>query len=74
MRDYRDVTELSREELNELKQAYLCEKVDSPSYGELADSTNIPDKVIFAHYAGVAFGPEDFFCSTETESSGKEEK
>jgi len=65
MEGYRNVKELSREELNELKQSYLCEMVASPSYGEMADSVNISDEVIYAHYAGVAFGPEDFFCSCQ---------
>lgn len=59
----RSVEELTREELNELKQNYLFEAVGTPSYGELADSTRIPDEVIFKHYAGVQFGPEDFFCN-----------
>lgn len=61
----RSVEELTREELNELKQNYVFETAgdSEPSYGELADSVDIPDEVIFKHYAGVSFGPEDFFCN-----------
>ena len=69
MEGYRSVKELNRDELDELKQAYLCEKNPSPSYGELAESTNIPDEEIFDHYDNVGFSPEDFFCS----SRGKED-
>ena len=61
--DYRSVKELTKDELDELKQVYVCETVKNPSYGELADSTDIPDEEIFAHYADVQFGPEDFFCN-----------
>lgn len=60
---YRTVQELTREELNELKQSYVAETVKNPSWGELADSVDIPDEVIFEKYAGIAFGPEDFFCN-----------
>ena len=35
---FRSVEELTREELNELKQNYVAETRDDPSYGELADS------------------------------------
>lgn len=64
---YRSVRELTRNELDELKQAYVTESVGNPSYGELADSVNIPDAVIYAKYAGISFGPEDFFCSLHEE-------
>ena len=55
---YRTVQELTREELNELKQSYVAETVKNPSWGELADSVDIPDEVIFEKYAGIAFGPK----------------
>jgi hypothetical protein len=63
------VYDLSREQLNELKQAYVCQLyedsdvLESPSYGELVDSEQIPDSVIFEHYDGVSFVDDDFFCS-----------
>lgn len=38
---YRTVQELTREELNELKQSYVAETVKNPSWGELADSVDI---------------------------------
>ena len=67
-----DVKELSREQIAELKQAYLMRKMDengeTPSYGELAlaDQT-VSDEEIFAEYAGTEFSPEDFASSGEAE-------
>jgi len=65
------VRDLNREQLNELKYAYAVQLTDCGedkevlgiSYEELADSTEIPDEVIFNHYDGVAFTEDDFFCS-----------
>ena len=60
------VRELSRDQLNELKQAYaarLAETGEEISYGELVESTEIPDDVIFNHYDGILFTDDDFFCS-----------
>lgn len=65
------VTELNRDELDELKQTYASELVDSGeyedvvgiSYGELADSIVIPDNVIFDHFDGIDFTEDDFFCN-----------
>lgn len=61
------VYELSREQLDELKQAYAIQLVeidgDVIGYGILADAAEIPDDVIFQHYAGIMFSPDDFFCS-----------
>lgn len=59
----RTVLELSRNELDELKQSYITEKLGSPSYKELSDSQEIPDEVIFKHYADIQFGTDDFFCN-----------
>lgn len=59
------VTELSRDQLTELKQAYLTELLDrdglEPSWGELADADQlIPDAEIYEAYEGCIFAPGDF--------------
>lgn len=59
------VFELSRDELNELKEAYADQlKPDGISVGELLDANNMPDSVIFNHYCEVMFSEDDFFCNT----------
>ena len=60
------VRELSRDQLNELKQVYaaqLTETGEEISYGELVETTEIPDDVIFNHYDGILFTDDDFFCN-----------
>ena len=61
------VHELSRDQLDELKQNYVFETVENPSYGELADSVGIPDEVVFDYYAGIRFVNDDFFCTAGKE-------
>lgn len=72
-----DVTELSRDQLVELKQNYLCSLDDSGDYSEVFDTHYIeisysdllnaddivPDDVVFDNYCGVIFCDDDFFCS-----------
>ena len=60
-----NVTDLNREQLTELKQAYLTEIFDrdglSPSWGELADADElIPDAEIYEAYEGYIFSAGDF--------------
>lgn len=71
------VTELSLDQLVELKQNYLSELADDgsfaevmdcdynePSYSDLANADDIvPDDVVFRNYEGVCFVPDDFFCT-----------
>lgn len=63
-----NVHELSRDQLVELKQAYLCEIADprcceSPSYGELALTDElVTDAEIFERWEGTDFVPDDFLC------------
>ena len=50
-----DVTELNRDQLNELKTTYLYDvENDYSCIGE------IPDAVIFEHFGGISFVPDDF--------------
>lgn len=59
------VYDLSRDQLVELKQTYLCQLMETGeeclSWGELAAADDIiPDAVIYDHYAGVTFTDDDF--------------
>ena len=63
-----NVRELSRDQLVELKQAYLCETNNSVNYGtsyeELADADSlISDNEIITQYDGYDFSDDDFFCT-----------
>lgn len=65
------VKELTRDQLVELKQNYLTQKMDekgeSPSYGELAEADQtITDDEIFSEYDGTMFSEDDFMCSCDT--------
>ena len=56
------VRDLNREQLNELKQHYICEQIDNPSYLDLANAEDIPDEIIYDYYDFVHFVSDDFSC------------
>lgn len=62
------VTELNKNQLEELKQRYYCEKMDAQgegvSYGELIEIDNlVSDNEIFEEYGATDFHNDDFFCT-----------
>jgi hypothetical protein len=60
----RIVTDLTRDELNELKAAYAEQlNDDGISWGELCESREIPDDIIFEHFGDIGFVEDDFFCN-----------
>ena len=67
------VQELNREQYKELCQAYITEfwtddahGTKLPSMSELACADElVAEDVIYSHYAGINFVPEDFSCSME---------
>lgn len=60
---YKTVYDLTREELEELKMSYYDELqyTDDADYFLCYDE--IPDAVIFNHYAEISFVDDDFFCN-----------
>lgn len=57
------VTELSRDQLTELKERYYTERNENVSYGELASINElVTDAEIFKEYDCVNFVEDDFFC------------
>ena len=55
------VTELSRDQLTELKQNHLIEQLNSCSWGDLANVDEIiSDEVIFELYNDYIFVDDDF--------------
>ena len=61
------VRELTEDEMLELKTNYLFDRATfgTVSYGELADSENIPNQEIYDFYGSVSFTEDDFFCNQE---------
>lgn len=54
------VRELTRDQLDQLKQAYICELMADPSWGDLTDAQDLPNDIIFEHYDGIEFVDDDF--------------
>jgi hypothetical protein len=58
------VTELTRDQLTELKQHYYCERNDNVSMGELvAIDDLVSDAEIYEEYSCTDFTCDDFFCT-----------
>lgn len=56
-----NITELTRGQLELVKQRYYMERNENVSWGELADIDNlVSDKEVFEEYDGVDFVEEDF--------------
>ena len=60
---YKTVYDLTKEEMNELKESLFWEEGSD----EILDGINfpweIPDSLIYSHYDGIVFVDEDFFCN-----------
>lgn len=69
IKEMKDVKELTREELSELKASYLTKLKEDEfqSYQDYVNAENIPDEIIFEEYAGITFVKEDFFCNLTKE-------
>ena len=62
------VTELSRDQLKELKIAYM-DREGNLSMSEVLEADElIPDEVVFLYYANYDFTPDDFSCTAELEA------
>lgn len=73
------VTELSRDQLDELKRNYFSQLVNEGSFAEVMDvdidepsykmlekiNEYVSDEFIFENYEGITFTEDDFFCSCE---------
>lgn len=74
------VKDLSREELDELKETYFWQlqddddevlwainNSDEKDIEGINDPSEIPDSVIINHYDGITFVEDDFFCNQTEE-------
>lgn len=67
----RAVQDLTRDELDELKQNYVCEVNEGAGtltyWSDSAEAAaTIPDEVLFEYYAGTNFSEDDFWCNIKT--------
>ena len=63
------VSELSRDQLTELKQRMIDDEIyekegRGAGYGGLANAESIPDEKVFEKYDGIEFSNDDF-CTAE---------
>lgn len=60
-----DVTELRPEELEELRESYYHQllEYDEEVLGNIDNAEDIDMSNVIAHYEGVYFVEEDFFCN-----------
>lgn len=59
-----NVEELTRDQIVELKQSYLCSGGENVSYGELAGADDsVSDSTVFEVYSGIVFTDGDFSCT-----------
>lgn len=62
MSAYKTVYDLSADEFSELKSNYFWELMDTGEC-DVDWPDDIPDDVIYAHYEGISFVDDDFFCN-----------
>ena len=56
------IDELDRDQLTQLKQAYLMDNQEGVSWGELAEADDlISDDLLRENYGWITFTEEDFF-------------
>jgi len=55
-----NVTELNRDELEELRSNYFYDENINHFYRNVND---VPNQVLFEYYGGISFVEEDFFCN-----------
>ena len=69
-----DVRDLTREQLDELKEAYFWQDETQDILPDnIVYPTQIPDDVIFEHYSGICFVKDDFWCTTGIDEEFNEE-
>lgn len=62
------VIELTKDQLKELKIAYMDRKGELSMSEILEADELIPDEVVFLYYANYDFTPDDFSCTAELET------
>lgn len=75
MAAYKTVNELTREQLEELKEVYFWgeETADIPKFNSIGlpalFPSDIPDEVILEYYSDISFVNDDFSCTAGMEEN-----
>lgn len=64
---YKNVWELSRDQISELKQNFYYDILEENDAEKYASWDDIPDQIIFNHYKHTAFVNDDFGCTAGME-------
>ena len=61
------VHDLSQSELEELRDSYFHQllETDSDALGDIESPAQLPMENVIAHYEGIYFVDEDFFCNID---------
>jgi hypothetical protein len=59
------VTELSQDQLEELRGTYYYDEENDEAVQEYDCPDDVPDEVLFEHYADIDFVMDDFWCTSE---------
>lgn len=63
---YYNVRDLTREQIQELKEAYFWQEETQDVLGDdITSPEQIPDDIIFYYYEGISFTDDDFFCTMQ---------
>lgn len=63
---YYNARDLTREQIQELKEAYFWQEETQDILGDdIVSPEQIPDDVIFSHYEGISFTDDDFVCTMQ---------
>lgn len=65
-----DVSELNQEQLEELRESYFQQLLDTDEevLGNITCSEQLPMDNVIAHYEGIYFVEDDFFCTMSKNS------
>lgn len=59
------VNELSQEQLEELREHYFAQLQDAGEEEGITEAQEIPMTDVIAHYEGIYFVNDDFFCTMD---------
>ena len=53
--------ELNEDQLDQLRQAYICIHIDNPSLWDMVNTDSVTDEMLEEEFGGIDFVEEDFW-------------